>query len=517
MPAAVQRPVALVVLDGWGHRPQREGNAIALAETPTWDAIWRGDGRTLLQASGRAVGLPEGQMGNSEVGHLNLGAGRVVMQDLVRITEAIETGDFFRNPAFVEACRLVKERDGTLHLMGLLGQGGVHASQAHLLALIDLAAREGVRRVAIHALLDGRDTLPTSALGYLRDLLHRAGDRAVVASLGGRYFGMDRDKRWDRTQRWYDAAVLGEGPQVTDPLAAIEAAYERGETDEFIPPMVVARDGRPVAPMRDGDAVILFNFRSDRMRQIVRALSDAAFDGFDVRRRPALHLVSMTQYDPTFDVTIAFAPQSMARIVAEVLEANGRTSLRTAETEKYPHVTYFFNGGREVPFKGEERELVPSRRDCATYDLCPEMSAAGITDVLVRALQRRSHDFILCNYANGDMVGHSGSLPATIQAVEMVDRCLARVVKAAADAGVRLLITADHGNCEQMIDPESGGPHTAHTSNPVPLVILDPDGEPPLRAGGALCDVGPTILQMLGIERPAEMTGVDLRTLHPSK
>jgi 2,3-bisphosphoglycerate-independent phosphoglycerate mutase len=516
MPAAVQRPVALVVLDGWGHRPQREGNAIALAETPTWDAIWRGEGRTLLQASGRAVGLPEGQMGNSEVGHLNLGAGRVVMQDLVRITEAIETGDFFRNPAFVEACRLVKERDGTLHLMGLVGQGGVHASQAHLAALIDLAAREGVRRVAIHALLDGRDTLPTSALGYMRDLLRHAGDRAVVASLGGRYFGMDRDRRWDRTRRWYDAAVLGEGPHVADPLAAIEAAYERGETDEFIPPMVVARDGHPVAPMRDGDAVILFNFRSDRMRQIVRALSAPAFDGFDVSRRPALHLVTMTQYDPTFDVTIAFAPQSMARIVAEVLEANGRTSLRTAETEKYPHVTYFFNGGREVPFRGEERELVPSRRDCATYDLCPEMSAAGITDVLVRALSRRSHDFILCNYANGDMVGHSGSLPATIQAVEMVDRCLTRVVKAAGDAGVRLLITADHGNCEQMIDPESGGPHTAHTTNPVPLVILDPDGERPLRAGGALCDVGPTILQMLGIERPVEMTGVDLRTLAPS-
>ncbi|HEU4631557.1 MAG TPA: 2,3-bisphosphoglycerate-independent phosphoglycerate mutase [Gemmatimonadaceae bacterium] len=517
MSAAAQRPVALVVLDGWGHRPQREGNAIALAETPTWDAIWRGDGRTLLQASGRAVGLPAGQMGNSEVGHLNLGAGRVVKQDLVRIDEAIESGDFFRNPAFVEACRLVKERDGTLHLMGLIGQGGVHASQAHLKALVDLAEREGVRRVAIHALLDGRDTLPTSALGFMRDLLAHTRDRAVVASLGGRYFGMDRDKRWDRTRRWYDAAVLGEGPQVGDPLAAIEAAYERGETDEFIPPVVVARDGLAVAPMRDGDALILFNFRSDRMRQIVRALSDAGFDGFDVSRRPRLHLVTMTQYDPTFDVTIAFAPQSMARIVAEVLEAHGRTSLRTAETEKYPHVTYFFNGGREVPFKGEERELVPSRRDCATYDLCPEMSAAGITDVLVRALARRSHDFILCNYANGDMVGHSGSLPATIQAVEMVDRCLARVVTAARDAGVRLLVTADHGNCEQMIDPETGGPHTAHTSNPVPLVVLDPDGERPLRAGGALCDVGPTILSMLGIERPAEMTGVDLRTLDPVK
>ena len=513
MPAAPVRPVALVVLDGWGYRPEREGNAIALADTPTWDAIWRGDGRALLHASGRAVGLPAGQMGNSEVGHLNLGAGRVVVQDLVRIGEAIESGEFFRNPAFVEACRLVKERGGTLHLLGLIGDGGVHAHQAHLTALVDLAEREGVRQVAIHALLDGRDTLPKSGLGFLRDLLGELRGRARVASVGGRYFGMDRDRRWDRTERFYRAMVEGEGTTVTDPLAAVAAAYERGETDEFIPPVVVVDDGRPVAPMRAGDVVICFNYRSDRMRQIVRALTEERFDGFDVSRRPALHVVTMTQYDPTFELTAAFAPQSMARIVAEVLSERGRTMLRTAETEKYPHVTYFFNGGREIPFSGEERELVPSRRDCATYDLCPEMSAAGITDVLERALTRRSHDFILCNYANGDMVGHSGSLPATIQAVEMVDRCLARVVKAAQAAGVRLLVTADHGNCEQMLDPATGGPHTAHTSNPVPLVVLDPDGERPLRDGGALCDVGPTILSMLGIERPAEMTGIDLRTL----
>jgi 2,3-bisphosphoglycerate-independent phosphoglycerate mutase len=451
-------------------------------------------------------------MGNSEVGHLNLGAGRVVMQDLVRIGEAIETGEFHRNPAFVEACRLVAGRDGTLHLLGLLGDGGVHAHQRHLEALVELAEREGVRRVAIHALLDGRDTLPKSGLGFLGALEAALRGRARIASLGGRYFGMDRDRRWERTERFYRAAVDGEGPQVTDPLAAIRAAYERGETDEFIPPVVVAEDGRPVAPMRDGDAVICFNFRSDRMRQIVRALSDARFDGFDVSGRPALRVVSMTQYDPTFEITAAFPPQSMARIVAEMVSERGLTMLRTAETEKYPHVTYFFNGGIEIPFKGEERELVPSRRDCATYDLCPEMSAPGITDVLVRALERRSHDFILCNYANGDMVGHSGSLPATIQAVETVDRCLARIVKAARDAGVRLLVTADHGNCEMMLDPATGGPHTAHTTNPVPFVVLDPDGERPLRSGGALCDVGPTILAMLGIERPGEMTGVDLRT-----
>lgn len=512
MPAAPHRPVALVVLDGWGYRAEREGNAIALADTPSWDALWGTGSRTLLHASGRAVGLPTGQMGNSEVGHLNLGAGRVVKQDLVRVSEAIEDGSFACNPAFVEACDLVRARDGTLHLLGLIGEGGVHAHQSHLKALIDLAEQRGVRRVAIHALLDGRDSLPTSGLGFMRDLLEYAQGRARVASVGGRYYGMDRDRRWDRTALWYRAMVEGAGPQIVDPLAAIRSAYDRGETDEFLKPMVVVEDGRAVAPLRDGDAVIAFNYRSDRMRQIVRALSAEAFDGFDVSRRPALHVVTLTQYDPTFELTVAFPPQSMERIVAEMVSGHGLTMLRTAETEKYPHVTYFFNGGREVPFAGEERELVASRRDCATYDLCPEMSAHGVTDVLVRALERRSHDFILCNYANGDMVGHSGSLPATLAAVETVDRCLARVVTAARQAGVRLLVTADHGNCEMMIDPETGGPHTAHTSNPVPFVLLDPDGDRPLRAGAALCDVGPTILSMLGIERPAEMTGVDLRT-----
>ncbi len=517
MPVGPQRPVALVVLDGWGYRAEREGNAIALAETPTWDALWTRPSRTLVHASGRAVGLPAGQMGNSEVGHLNLGAGRVVMQDLVRIGDAIETGEFYRNPAFVEACTRVRANGGTLHLMGLVGDGGVHAHQDHLLALVGLAEREGVRDVAIHALLDGRDTLPTSALGFMEQLVAEVGPRARVASLGGRYFGMDRDRRWDRTGLWYRAAVLGDAPQVADPIDAIRGAYGRGETDEFIVPMVVAHEGRPLAPIRDGDALILFNYRSDRVRQIVRALTQPGFSEFDVSERPAVHVVTMTQYDPTFDVTIAFAPQSMARIVAEVVSDAGRTMLRTAETEKYPHVTYFFNGGREVPFAGEERELVPSRRDCATYDLCPEMSAVGVTDVLVRALESRSHDFILCNYANGDMVGHSGSLPATIEAVETVDRCLTRVVDAARRAGVRLLVTADHGNCEMMIDPLTGGPHTAHTTNPVPLVVLDPDGDRPLRDGGALCDIGPTILAMLGLDRPGEMTGVDLRTLGATK
>ncbi|HVZ78201.1 MAG TPA: 2,3-bisphosphoglycerate-independent phosphoglycerate mutase [Gemmatimonadaceae bacterium] len=506
----MKRPVVLVVLDGWGYRAETEGNAIAMANTPTWDRLVARAPRTLLEASGLAVGLPEGQMGNSEVGHLNLGAGRVVMQDLVRISQAIRDGSFFRNEAFVGACDHVKKSGGTLHLVGLIGAGGVHAIDKHLFALVDLAERQGVQRVAIHALLDGRDTLPKSALGYMQELVAYAGTRAPVASVGGRYFGMDRDKRWDRTEKWYDSAVRGTGPSGTDPVEVIRAAYARGETDEFVTPTVITRDGQPVAPMRAGDAVICFNFRSDRMRQIVRALTQPDFDGFATTGRPAVYVVTMTQYDQTFSVPIAFRPQSMANIVAEVVSAHGMTQFRTAETEKYAHVTYFFNGGVEPPYAGEERVLVPSQK-VATYDLAPEMSAAGVTDTLCAAITAREHDFILCNYANGDMVGHTGSIPATIRAVETVDASLARVLRAAQDAGARLLVTADHGNCEMMIDPETGGPHTAHTTNPVPLVVVDPDGDRPLRGGGALCDVGPTILSMLGVEQPAEMTGTDLR------
>jgi 2,3-bisphosphoglycerate-independent phosphoglycerate mutase len=504
------RPVVLVVLDGFGYRAEREGNAIALSRTPTWSRLWERQPRALLQASGRAVGLPEGQMGNSEVGHLNLGAGRVVKQDLVRITESIEDRSFFENQALVDACDGVKRTGGTLHIVGLMGDGGVHALDQHLFALVDLAAQRGVDRVAIHALIDGRDTMPTSGLGFMRTTLARISGKARIASLGGRYFGMDRDRRWERVRKWFDAAVHGVGPTVTDPLQAIESAYDRGETDEFITPCVVTEAGRPVAPMRDGDAVICLNFRSDRMRQFVRALMDPGFDGFDTGVRPRLTLATMTSYDRTFSFPIAFAPFSMARIMAEVVSGAGRTMFRTAETEKYPHVTYFFNGGIEVPFPGEERELVPSPK-VATYDLQPEMSAPGVTDVLCRAIEGGSFDFTLCNYANCDMVGHTGVLPAVIKAVETVDECLARVVQAAERAGACLLVTADHGNCEQMIDPVGGGPHTAHTTNPVPLVVVDPAGDRLLRDGGALCDVGPTILAMLGLDQPDEMTGRDLR------
>ena len=512
MSTSRRRPVVLLVLDGWGYRVERDGNAIAMARTPTWDALWSGRSRTLLHASGLEVGLPEGQMGNSEVGHLNLGAGRVVPQDLVRINSAIDDGSFFRNDVLLDVCRAVRESGGTLHLAGLIGNGGVHAVDKHLYALIDLAERERVPHVAIHALLDGRDTLPRSALGFMEELVRRARGRADVASVGGRYHGMDRDRRWGRTELWYRAMVQGVGPREPDPVAAIRAAYERGESDEFIKPVVIERNGQPVATVRDGDAIVLFNFRADRMRQITRALTEPDFDGFDVRDRPSIRLVTMTQYDETYDVPVVFPPFTLARVVAQVISAHGGTQFRTAETEKYAHVTYFFNAGVEAPYKGEVRELVPSQQ-VATYDLAPEMSAHGVTDVLCKAISGRDYDFILCNYANGDMVGHTGVIPAAVRAVETVDECLARALAAAQRADARVLVTADHGNCEMMIDPATGGPHTAHTTNPVPLVVVDPDGDRPLRDGGALRDVGPTVLAMLGVEKPAEMTGIDLREM----
>ena len=509
------RPVALIVLDGWGYREEKDGNAIALARTPTWDSIWRHPARTLLDASGLRVGLPRGQIGNSEVGHLNLGAGRVVMQDLVRISSAIEDGSFFRNPALLAACNTANKNKGTLHLMGLLGAGGVHAIDQHLFALIDLAVRERVPAVAIHAFMDGRDTMPRSGVGYMQQLLEYIAShenrttKVRVASVSGRYYAMDRDKRWPRTELAYRAIVDGVGPSAPSPVDAIRASYDAGVTDEFIIPVVIVEEGRAVAPMRDGDAVIGVNYRADRMRQIVRTLIDPAFNEFDVSSRPRVTVTTLTSYDRTFDVPVAFLPQSMANIMAEVLSANNRTMLKTAETEKYAHVTYFFNGGSETPFHGEDRILIPSQK-VATYDLMPEMSAPEITDTLCSAIEAKSHDFILCNYANADMVGHSGSMEATIRAVETVDECLSRVLCSAEATGTRLLITADHGNAEMMIDPGTGGPHTAHTTNPVPLVTLNDESVATLRGDGALCDVAPTILRLMGIAQPAEMSGTNL-------
>jgi 2,3-bisphosphoglycerate-independent phosphoglycerate mutase len=510
-PPTRRGPVVLVVLDGWGFRPGGDGNAIELASTPTWHKLWSGLPRTLLEASGPYVGLPDGQMGNSEVGHLNLGAGRIVPQDIVRISDNILSGEFFRIPAFRDLCARLRERHGTLHLFGLVGTGGVHALDAHLYALLELAQRERVPRVAIHGATDGRDTAPDSGRGFVTRLAREAEGKAVIATLAGRYYMMDRDKRWPRTQLAYDAMMFGQGTPITDPVAGIEGAYARGETDEFIKPLVVVDGaGHPVAPIRAGDGIICFNFRADRMRQMVRAWTRPDFDGFDRRGAPLLDVVTMTQYDETFTVPVAFGPFVLNRILAEVVSGAGLSMLRTAETEKYAHVTYFFNGGLEEPYPGEDRRLVDSQK-VATYDLKPEMSAPGVTDVLCAAIEARKHDFILVNYANGDMVGHTGVLPAAVRAVETVDGCLARVLAAAEKVGATVLVTADHGNCEMMIDPGTGGPHTAHTTNPVPFLLMAPGFRGTLRGGGSLRDVGPTVLGLLGLETPAVMTGRDLR------
>ena len=514
-----RRPVALIVLDGWGYRAERDGNAIELGHTPVWHGLWASQPHTLLEASGLAVGLPEGQMGNSEVGHLNLGAGRVVPQDLVRINQSISSGRFYDLEPLVALCRYLKESGGTLHLAGLLGFGGVHALDKHLLAAIELGRRHGVGRIAIHGFLDGRDSPPKSGLEVVKKLLadtegrkdgptNRPADQPTVriATLTGRYFAMDRDKRWDRTRLAYDAMVLGRATVTAeDPVRAVASAYEHGETDEFVKPIVITESDAPVAPIRDGDGIFYFNFRSDRMRQIVRAISVDGFDGFDTGTRPSTRPVTMTRYDQTFPIPQAFPPFSMDLILAEVLADRGLGQYRTAETEKYAHVTYFFNGGVEPPYRCEDRLLVPSPQ-VATYDLMPEMSADGVTDSICGAIEAGHHDFLLCNYANADMVGHTGVIPAVIRAVETVDQALARIIASAEKSGTRLLITADHGNCELMIDPETGGPHTAHTTNPVPLVAV---GTPmtTLRSGGALCDVAPTIIEMLGLEQPAAMTG----------
>jgi 2,3-bisphosphoglycerate-independent phosphoglycerate mutase len=510
---SARRPVVLVVLDGWGYREAREGNAIELADTPVWHRLWSSPQRTLLEASGLRVGLPEGQMGNSEVGHLNLGAGRVVPQDLVRISQSIASGEFYRLEPLVELGVFLRQSGGTLHLVGLLGPGGVHALDRHLLACIELGVRLKVPAIAVHGFLDGRDAPPTLGAEVVRTLLQDmrriAGNRVEVATLCGRYYGMDRDRRWERTKVAYDAIVHSKGHAITHPVLAVQAAYQRGETDEFLKPLIHYRDNEPVARVRTGDGVLFFNYRSDRMRQIVAAMCLDNFHGFDVRDRPVLRAVTMTQYDQTFPLPQAFPPFTLARILAPVLADAGMTQFRTAETEKYPHVTYFFNGGVEPPYPNEERCLIPSQR-VATYDLAPEMSAEGITDALCRTLEAKAHDFLLCNYANADMVGHTGVLPAVMRAVETVDRCLDRVLASAERSGASVLVTADHGNAETMIDPSTGGVHTAHTTNPVPLVAIRGECSA-LRAGGALCDVAPTVLGLLGLEQPADMTGHDLR------
>jgi 2,3-bisphosphoglycerate-independent phosphoglycerate mutase len=517
-PASDRRRAVLVILDGWGLRESAPDNAVTEARAPTWRHLWE-EGeypRARLTTHGPAVGLPPGQMGNSEVGHLNLGAGRVVMQSLQRISHAIETGEFARNDAFLQVVRGVKERRKTLHLLGLIGPGGVHAVDAHLLALCELAEREEVPDVRIHVFLDGRDTPPRSARDYLAELFGRAGarGRCRVATVCGRYWAMDRDRRWDRVERAYRAMVHGEGIAIRDPLDAVAEAYHVGESDEFVNPRVMVDDaGAPVGSIRDGDGAIFFNFRADRARQLSRALADPAFADFD--RGPAppqVHLVTMTQYDEELPLPVAFPPEPLTDKLSDVLAAHGLRSFRTAETEKYPHVTYFFNGGVEDPPPGEDRRLVQSPR-VATYDLQPEMSEPDVARGLVEAIRSLQYDVLVCNFANPDMVGHTGIMEAAVRAVEAVDEGLGHVLQACRDTGTTLLVTADHGNCEQMWDPETNGPHTAHTTNPVGVILVEPEGRRTTAAlrDGALCDVAPTLLGIIGVPQPAAMTGKDLR------
>ena len=509
------KPVLLVVLDGWGLRAERDANAIALAGTPNMDALARDYPSAALRTSGLAVGLPDGQMGNSEVGHTNLGAGRIVYQDLVRINLAVEDGSFFQNPVLQEAMKRAKSGSGTVHFMGLFSDGGVHSHVEHLHALLELARREGVPRAFVHAFLDGRDTPPRSGLGYMQAFEKRVAETGYgkVASVMGRFYAMDRDKRWDRVALAYGALVKGEGHRSATPVQAVEEAYGRGENDEFVKPTVVVDGtGDPRGRVRDGDVIVFFNFRGDRARELTRAFTEEGFAEFDPKPRPQLsYYACMTEYDRTFGLPVAYAPDQPTRIFPEIVAEAGIAQLRCAETEKYAHVTFFFNGGREVQYPGEDRILVPSPRDVKTYDQKPEMSAREVTDRLVQAIDSRKYGFILVNLANPDMVGHSGNLQAAIQAVKVVDECIGRLWKAARAAHMAMLVTADHGNCELMVDPVTGEPHTAHTLGPVPFILADPDLKgAKLRAEGVLADVTPTALQVMGLPQPPEMKGLGL-------
>ena len=496
--------LALVILDGWGLAPDGPGNAISQADTPTFDELWSRYPHTQLSASGTDVGLPAGQMGNSEVGHLNLGAGSVVKQDLARLDEAVEDGSFLENEALRGACRAAREGPrGRLHLVGLVSDGGVHSGWGHLEALIELAAREGVADLIVHALTDGRDTLPDSAPGYVEQLEGWLDGRGRIGTLGGRYYGMDRDRRWERTELAYDAVAHAEGETAATARDAIEAAYGRGETDEFIRPTVIGDyDG-----IASGDAVIHFNFRPDRARQLCRALAEPGFGEFDRGDAPAVALTTLTEFQEGWDYPVAFPPARPEITLAEVIAERGERQLHVAETEKYAHVTYFFNGGREDEWHGEERCLVDSPRDVPTYDHKPEMSAAAAAEAFASRWREGGYRFGIINFANPDMVGHTGDIPAAVGAVEAVDGCLATVVKAVHESGGACIVTADHGNADNMLEPD-GSPNTAHSTNPVPFLVTVPGLE--LSGGGILADVAPTALALLGIPRPGAMSGRSL-------
>lgn len=508
-----KKPVVLMILDGYGLNKNCEANAVCEARTPVMDQLMSQCPFVEGQASGLFVGLPDGQMGNSEVGHLNMGAGRIVYQELTRITKAIQDGDFFENKALLAAVENCKKNGSALHMFGLVSDGGVHSHMTHIFGLLELAKRNGLLKVYVHCFLDGRDTPPSSGKDFVAELEARMAELGVgkVASVMGRYYAMDRDKNWDRVKLAYDTLTKGEGNHCDSATGAIQASYDEGKTDEFVIPSVVTEGGVPVATIKDGDSVIFYNFRPDRARELTHVFCDEVFDGFDRGGRVKTTYVCFTDYDETIgNKLVAFVKEGIANTFGEFLAAHGKTQARIAETEKYAHVTFFFNGGLEEPNPGEDRVLVPSPKEVATYDLKPEMSAPGVCDKLVEAIKSDKYDVIIINFANPDMVGHTGVEAAAIKAIEAVDECVGRAVDAIREVDGVMFICADHGNAEQLVDYETGEPFTAHTTNPVPFILVNADPSCKLREGGCLADIAPTLIELMGLKQPKEMTGKSL-------
>ncbi|WP_440616697.1 2,3-bisphosphoglycerate-independent phosphoglycerate mutase [Cysteiniphilum sp. 6C5] len=503
-----KQTTVLLILDGWGYREENKDNAINNANKPNWDNIWQHSTHTLINASGLMVGLPQGQMGNSEVGHINIGSGRIVYQELTRVDEAIKDKSFFNNQVLTKTVDQAVTDDKAVHIMGLLSPGGVHSHEEHIIAMIKLAAERGAKKVFVHAFLDGRDMPPRSAQASLQkvDALLSALGVGYIASVSGRYYAMDRDNRWDRVEKAYDAMTSGKAEYIANSAEeALNMAYARNENDEFVKPTIIQKHNHSVT-IADGDGVIFMNFRSDRARQLSHVFTDSEFSGFKRQVFPKVHFVTLTKYADDIDASVAYLPEQLTNILGEVLANNNMTQLRIAETEKYAHVTFFFNGGQEAPFVGEDRVLVPSPK-VATYDLQPEMSAYEVTDKLVEAIDAQKYDVIICNYANSDMVGHTGNYNSAVKAIEALDKCLGRVADAVHTINGNLFITADHGNADQMVDPETGKIHTAHTTNPVPFIYQGSKKASVALNDGKLSDIAPTILEVIGVNKPREMTG----------
>ena len=508
-----RKPVVLVIMDGFGLREETEGNAVAMAKKPHLDKLMAECPFVKGYASGLSVGLPDGQMGNSEVGHLNMGAGRIVYQELTRITKSIEDGDFFEIPELQAAVANCKEKDSALHLMGLVSDGGVHSHITHIYGLLELARRSGLKKVYVHCFMDGRDTPPDSGLSYIKALEQKMQELGCgeIATISGRYYAMDRDKNWDRTEKAYDALTQGTGRKAPSAEAAMEATYQEKVYDEFIVPVVIEKEGHPTACIQEGDSVVFFNFRPDRARQMTRAFCDDSFSGFERKVRPHVLFTCFVDYDETIgNKQVAFHKEEIHNTLGEYLAANGKTQCRVAETEKYAHVTFFFNGGVETPNEGEDRILVPSPKEVPTYDLKPEMSAPMVCEKLCGAIESGKYDVVICNFANPDMVGHTGVIPAAVKAVETVDTCIGKVCESIDKTSGVLFICADHGNCDMMIDPETGEPFTAHTTSPVPFILYNAGPGIGLRENGVLADIAPTLLELMGLPQPKEMTGKSL-------